>query len=103
MLSSSLNVESPRNNGEIEAINNLSNKIEQFLKLSENRPNQEVKVDVNQQEVVSSVSSLGASILTGLAELKSVLMENQKPCEWEFKTVRHKYSNLIDTVIATKK
>lgn len=69
------------------------------LKKEEKEPN----IVLNQDKLVSSIENMANSITKSLEEIKSLVVKEDKPCEWEFKVKRNSFSDLIETVSVTKK
>lgn len=89
----------------VDAVNSLTKVAEGFTEALKNLPQPEkpeVKVEVNQQDVVSSVSDMGSTILQGLEAVKTILEKPEEKKEWEFK-VKRDFNNLITSITAIQK
>jgi len=92
--------------GEVAAINNLSSRIEKLVETVSDKGKPQdstVNVSIDDQKFVTSISEMGKAIIDELCELKKALVNKSENTQWEFKVNRHKYSDLIDTIHATKK
>jgi hypothetical protein len=83
----------------LNALSKLTQSIEQFI-LKQKAP--VVNVENNQQEIVSSVDSMNQSILSGIAELKSLVERSVEKKTWNVEVQRDRFS-YIDKLVFTQK
>lgn len=79
------------------AIEKQGKAIEGFVKVVTNLPKPDVSVNVEQDELISSITEMGSVILKGLSDLKKAVEEKK---EWVFQ-VNYK-DNRMDTITATQ-
>lgn len=88
----------------VSAIEKQTKVVERFVESIskiENKPNGDVRLEVNQAQVVQSISEMGQSILEGLKELKESLNKTSQPKQWEFKVIRG-YGGVIEKITASQ-
>jgi len=103
---SELSKDSKSDDKEVNAINKLSGKIEQFataILTQEKSEKEVVNVNVDQKLIVSSLAAMSKEIITGLEDLKSLMQSQVAPKVWEFEIKRNSFSQFIDSVKATQK
>lgn len=98
-----------KNKDVVAAIAQQTHAINSFIELAKKEEKkeateekQEVKYELNQKEVVSSVSEMGAAIQQGLEAIKAILEKPEEKKEWEFK-VNRGHGNLIESITAIQK
>jgi len=103
-----LNKEEKNDDGEkiVNAIDKQGEAIKEFaeaLKSLGKQEAQEVKVETNQEQVVSSVEQLGINILQGLKELKEEMMKPKEKSEWVHRITKRRDGGNIEEIVSTQK
>lgn len=104
LKSIALSLSKDANTEVMSAIERQTKVVERFLEnisKVENKEKGDVRLEVNQAQVVSSIKEMGQSILQGLNDLKESLNKNSQPKKWEFKVIRGQ-GGVIDKITASQ-
>lgn len=79
-------------------------KIEAFSEVIRNLPKpQSPQININQDQVINSIQTIGKDILKGLSDLQLAIAKPKEKTEWIFEVKRHSHSDLIQSVTAKQK
>jgi hypothetical protein len=103
-IASLLSKDNSNDSGIISAIEKQSGKIEKFVQVIKELPQPKVNVEVNNDNVQTSITEMANSILGSLNEIKKVLQQPEKEIkkEWTFDITRN-VNGFINSITAKQK